>query len=424
MFFLLSILQAVFFIAQIVLAALVGYLLLLTAVAWRESRKGMSPSGQARSRFAILIPAHNEERLLPGLLSNLAQLDYPKALYTIHVVADNCTDQTAVIGRQNGAVVHERFDASQPGKGYALQWLLQRLWAASEPHDAVVILDADTVVSANFLQAMSARLARGERVIQAYYAVRDPGRSWSVGLRYAALAVLHYLRPLGRTALGGSAGLKGNGMVFAADVMRQNEWSASITEDIEFHMTLILHGERVAFAPEAVIEAEMPETLAGAASQNVRWERGRIQMMRLYVPQLLRAGWQSVRQRRYGRAYLFIDATMEHLIPPFSIMAALNALFLGFGLFSVLLSSTLAQNPGGETAVTLAWANLWLALGLVGGQAVYLLSGLRLVHAPKTVYLALVNIPVFVTWKVWHYVRVLLGLDSQAWVRTARNDEV
>jgi len=424
MFFLLSILQAAFFIAQIVLAALVGYLLLLTAIAWRESRKSMSPAGEMRSRFAILIPAHNEERLLPDLLSNLAQLDYPHALYTIHVVADNCTDQTAVIGRQNGAVVHERFDASQPGKGYALQWLLQRLWAASEPHDAVVILDADTVVSANFLRAMSARLARGERVIQAYYAVRDPGRSWSVGLRYAALAVLHYLRPLGRTALGGSAGLKGNGMVFAADVMRQNEWSASITEDIEFHMTLILNGERVAFAPEAVIEAEMPETLAGAASQNVRWERGRIQMMRLYVPQLLRAAWQSVRQGRYGRAYLFIDATMEHLIPPFSVMAALNGLFLGFSLLSVLLSGTLTQNMGGETAVTLAWANLWLALGLVVGQAVYLLSGLRLVHAPKTVYLALINIPVFVAWKVWHYVRVLLGLDSQAWVRTARNDEV
>lgn len=423
MLFLLSVLPAILLIAQLLLAVLVGYLLLLTLVAWRTAKQFRPIVTQAESRFVILVPAHNEERLLPDLLHNLAQIDYPKELYAVHIVADNCTDQTAVIGRQHGAMVHERFDAAQPGKGYALQWLLQRLWASEEPHDAVVILDADTVVSPNFLPAMAARLAGGERVIQAYYAVRDPGRSWSVGLRYAALAVLHYLRPLGRTALGGSAGLKGNGMVFAADIMRQNEWSASITEDIEFHMTLLLNGERVAFAPEAVIEAEMPETLAGAASQNVRWERGRMQMMRLYVPQLLRAAWQRVRQGRYGRAYLFVDAAMEHIIPPFSVMAALSGLFFVVSLLFVLLSGAL-QNSGGGTAVNLVWANFWLAIGLVVGQTVYLLSGLRLVHAPRTVYLALVNIPVFVIWKIWHYGRVLLGLDSHGWVRTARNDKV
>ncbi|MBK8988823.1 MAG: glycosyltransferase family 2 protein [Chloroflexi bacterium] len=417
MFYVILFLQAILLIAEMLLAFMVGYLLLLTAVAWRTARQNarLQPNltSQPASRFVILIPAHNEERLLPDLLQNLAQLAYPRDLFTIHVVADNCTDQTAVMGRQRGAIVHERFDTVNPGKGYALQWLLQRLWHSGEAHDAVVILDADTVVSANFLQAMAGRLARGERVIQAYYAVRDPGRSWSVGLRYAALAVLHYLRPLGRTALGGSAGLKGNGMVFATDVMRQNEWSASITEDIEFHMTLILNGERVTFAPEAVIQAEMPETLAGAATQNVRWERGRIQMMRLYVPQLLRAMAKSLRERRYGRAYLFFDASMEHIIPPFSVMAALTALFLVVSLLLALLSGS-----------GLANVTLLLAVGLVIGQAIYLLSGLRLVRAPRTVYMALLNIPVFVAWKVWHYGRVLFGFDSHGWVRTARNDEV
>ncbi len=417
MFYVILFLQATLFIAEILLAILVGYLLFLTAVAWRAAQQGKRPQGRTEHRFAILIPAHNEEKLLPGLLQNLAQLDYPQALYAVHVVADNCTDQTAVVGRQLGAVVHERFDTTQLGKGYALQWLLQRLWDSNDAHDAVVILDADTVVSANFLQAMSARLACGDRVIQSYYAVRDPGRSWSVGLRYAALAVLHYLRPLGRTTLGASAGLKGNGMVFAADVMRQAQWTASITEDIEFHMALILNGERVAFAPEAIIQAEMPETLAGAATQNVRWERGRIQMMRLYVPQLFRAAGKSVREGKYGRAYLLMDAAMEHIIPPFSVMAALSGLFLVGSLFFAFL-------PGDLVSLNLVRANLVLAVGLIAGQAIYLLSGLRLVHAPKTVYLALLNIPTFVTWKVWHYVRVLLGLDSQAWVRTARNDEV
>lgn len=169
--------QIVLLIMELLLAGLVGYLLVLTVSAWRAARRQMPEPGQPAKRFAVLIPAHNEERLLPDLLQNLAQLDYPHELFTVHVVADNCTDQTAVIARQFGAVAHERFNTAEVGKGYALQWLLQRIWASGEPHDAIVILDADTVVSANFLRAMSGRLARGERVIQAYYAVRNPAHS-------------------------------------------------------------------------------------------------------------------------------------------------------------------------------------------------------------------------------------------------------
>ena len=158
----------------------------------------------------------------------------------------------------------------------------------NEPHDAILIMDADSSISPNFLRVMDARLARGERVIQSYYAVRDPEQSWSVSLRYVALAALHYLRPLGRMVLGGSMGLKGNGMVFAADILKKHEWSASITEDIEFHMALVLDGERVMFAPDAVVEAEMPQDLAGSQTQNTRWEQGRLEMARTYVPKLLR----------------------------------------------------------------------------------------------------------------------------------------
>lgn len=146
-------------------------------------------------------------------------------------------------------------------------------------------------------------------------------------------------------------------------------------------------------------------------------------MMRLYVPKLLQAAGKSVRAGQYGRAYLLLDAAMEHLIPPFSVMAALSGLFLAVSLPLPVLWRIM----GTETAVwaaNLARINLYLAVALIVGQLIYLLSGLRLVHAPKNVYMALLNIPVFVTWKVWHYGRVLLGFDSHGWIRTAaRNDE-
>lgn len=424
-------LQTLLFMVQLGLLFLVSYLILLTITAFLAKSKTSGAGSAPKHRFLFLIPAHNEERLLPETIRNLQEVDYPHALFAVHVVADNCTDATAVLAKRNGAIVHERFSEEQRGKGYALQWLMQLLWETEEPHDAIIIVDADTVVSKNFLRVMDARLARGERVIQSYYAVRDPGNSWSIGLRYAALAVLHYLRPQGRMVLGGSAGLKGNGMVFAADLVRNHEWSASLTEDIEFHMDLILAGERVMFAPDAMVEAEMPDTLQDAQTQNVRWERGRVEMAKTYLPKLFKGAGQAMMKGQFGRAYLLLDAAMEHIIPPFSILAALSALCFmaalvlpgsGEWLLEVIPALEAVIRPS-ELGAQLKMVNIFIGAAIILGQVIYLFSGLKLVHAPKSIYRQLLYIPFFVLWKIWLYVRVLLGRDQQGWVRTARNEE-
>ncbi|WP_322490182.1 glycosyltransferase family 2 protein [Chloroflexus sp.] len=377
------------------LALIVAYLLLLTIAAF-FARRTTPLRDRPTTRFVIMIPAHNEERLLPDLLTNLNQLDYPRELYNVHVVADNCTDRTAAVAKPHGAQVYERFDQTLRGKGYALEWLLQQIWQRNVPHDALVILDADSVVSTNFLRVMDARLARGERVIQAYYTVRQPEGAWSAGIRAVALIVLHYLRPLGRMVLGGSTGLKGNGMVFAAEIVRRHRWTASLTEDIEYHMALILAGERAMFAPDAVVWAEMPDSLRAAQSQNERWERGRMEMVRNYVPQLLREGIRR-------RSFLLIDAAIEQLIPPFSVVTGASIL--------IALAAVALRDP----------AALALAGFILGGQIVYILSGLILVRAPWPIYRSLLFTPFFIVWKLWLYARLALGIKPRDWIRTARN---
>jgi cellulose synthase/poly-beta-1,6-N-acetylglucosamine synthase-like glycosyltransferase len=167
------------------------------------------------------VPAHNEEALIGRLLASLAALDYPREGYSVCVVADNCDDRTVHIARGHGARVHERRDRSRRGKGYALRWLLRELGAEGQRYDAFIVLDADSVVASNLLRSMDARLGSDSPVIQAYYSVLNRGESSLAWLRYAALAALHYLRPLGRSALGISCGLKGNGMCFAAPVLER-----------------------------------------------------------------------------------------------------------------------------------------------------------------------------------------------------------
>ena len=145
-----------------------GYLVFLTVAALFARRRGPQ-AGPGRRRFAVLVPAHNEELLIGRLLRNLHELEYPEGGFDVHVVADNCTDETATRARWLGARVHERFDRTARSKGHALRWLLQRVVALEEGYDAYVVLDADSVVDRNFLRAMDARLEAGSRVVQAYY---------------------------------------------------------------------------------------------------------------------------------------------------------------------------------------------------------------------------------------------------------------
>ena len=155
-------------------------------------------------------------------------------------------------------------------------------------HTAIVVVDADTLVDRHPLRVFDAHLGAGHRAVQGYYGVRgvESGGA-NVALRAAALSLRHYVRPLGRTALGASCGLYGNGMAFEAELFGSRTWSNHLTEDIEFQMELLLDGIPVAFAADAVIEAEMPATLAESQSQNERWERGRIELARRYVPRLV-----------------------------------------------------------------------------------------------------------------------------------------
>jgi 1,2-diacylglycerol 3-beta-glucosyltransferase len=389
---LLAVLLTVPILAQVIL---VGYLLFLTVSAL--AARPISPRrAAARRRFAVLVPAHNEQAVIGRLLSSLNQLDYPRAQFDVCVVADNCDDATASIARSNGARVYERHDSAEKAKGFALRWLIQQLAAEGRAYEAFVVIDADSVVAPNFLACMDARLDGGAKVIQAYYSVLNSDQSALAGLRYAALAAVHYLRPLGRAAFGLSCGLKGNGMCFSAEIIERFEWQwFTLAEDVEFHLALVDHGIAVQFAPETWVKADMPVTLNQATSQNVRWERGRLQLVRQHVPRLLMSGL------RQG-SWVKLDAAAEQLIPPLSMPLAVCA--------TLAPIAWLTGNPG--LAI--------LALGCLGAYVVYITMALVLVRAPLGIYLALGMAPVYVAWKVGVYFRSVVGARTTAWIRTSR----
>jgi hypothetical protein len=388
-----------------VLTVPVAYLGVLTGAAWiaslTPSRRAV-PGSLGRS-FAVLVPAHDEEDVIDGTLTALLALDYPAELRSVHVIADHCSDATASMARARGVEVHQR-DGVVRGKGPVLASVIDELTGPEAGHgpDAFVVVDADTIVAPGFLRAVDRAMAGGAAAVQGQYRVLEPGASTGAGLRAAALTLRHHLRPLGRTTLGASSGLYGNGMAFSRGLLEDRQWTNHLTEDIEMQMELLLEGTLVAYAPDAVVEAEMPATLEDSVTQNERWERGRVDLARRYVPRLARATLEQRGRQRIAA----LDGLLDHLVPPLSVLVSAVG---GVAVAEVVVTAV----RRGRFARS--------ALVLPAVIVVHVASGLVLGRAPLAVYRSLLHAPAMVLWKVRLWVRMLGGRNEVDWVRTARS---
>ena len=120
---------------------------------------------EPKTTFAIIVAAHNEEMVIGQLVDNLHVLNYPDELYDIFVIADNCKDNTAKIAREAGATVYERFNDLDKGKGFAMEWMFDRLFQMPKTYDAVITFDADNLVHPDFLTEMNSRYQKGYNCI-------------------------------------------------------------------------------------------------------------------------------------------------------------------------------------------------------------------------------------------------------------------
>ena len=379
------------------LAAAVGYLVALSVVArGPRDQDTTAPINRELPRLVVLIPAHDEEAEIEATLRALARCGYAGPSPRSIVIADNCTDRTAAVAAAAGAEVWERQDDRRRGKGHALGWALELLAEDPTGFDAVVLLDADCRPSENFLEIIGRRLVGGARALQVDYVVANAGASDTAALRYAGFALANTVRPLGKQRLGLSCGLTGTGMAFSSGVIESTGWSATgLAEDGEFHLRLVLDGERVDFASDASVRSDMPVTAHGATSQQERWEQGRLHLARDWAPRLIAEG---IRRRDPVR----LHAGLECLLPPHSLIAA--------GSFGSLGVAVAARSPRLAS----------LALLTLGGQAAVVLGGLRIAEAPPEVYRALPRAPLLVGWKLLLYGRLLSGRGPLDWVRTER----
>ena len=271
----------------------------------------------------------------------LVAQDYPAEHLDVIVIADNCTDDTAAVAAAAGATVWERHDLSARGKGQALGWALARLRAQPRRPEAVLVVDADCIASANLCAVVAEELADpGVQAIQARYDVSNPEESPTAALRAAGFILKHVIRSRGRARLGLSCGLFGSGMAFRTSLFDEVQWPTSVTEDTELHLELIQRGVIVTYAERASVRSAMPTTAEAAVDQQLRWESGNAQLAGSHLLGLVTRGAAT------GDVQL-LAAAAELLAPSQSMLAAGS---LGLGAASHPDGPAADRGPGGRHA--------------------------------------------------------------------------
>ncbi len=275
------------------LAAAIGvYQIFLSFFGWyrRKERITHKPT----KSFALIVAAHNEEAVVGALIENLLKMDYPRELFDIFVICDNCTDGTADIVRSyEGVYACERTNPNERGKGFAIEWMLKELWKNPRQYDAIVMFDADNLVATNFLEYMNEDLCNGYRVVQGYLDTKNPHDSWISAANGITYWFCNRLWQLPRYNLKLSNFLGGTGMCFETKLLKEMGWGAtSLVEDLEFTVRCIQRGIYPKFNYDARVYDEKPITFRASARQRLRWMQGHFDVSRRYMLPLL---WQGSR---------------------------------------------------------------------------------------------------------------------------------
>jgi cellulose synthase/poly-beta-1,6-N-acetylglucosamine synthase-like glycosyltransferase len=385
-------------VANIIVAIPVATVLfeIAAAVTLPERTIGTLREREQRDRVGVLVPAHNEEEMLSNTIINIRnQLRRDDWLL---VVADNCSDSTAVVAEHSGADVVVRDDPLRTGKGFALDHGIRHF--AENPPRTVIVVDADCQLGDLAVDRLTCVCEATNRPVQALYLMTPDDSTERPRVREFAWRVKNWIRPLGLSSAGLPCQLMGTGMAFPWEVIAKAHLSTgALVEDLKLGLELAADGHPPIFCPAAVVTSEFPMSQEGTRSQQLRWEQGHLSLMAVEIPRFL---MQAIHQRDLNLLVLTLDAA----VPPLSLLWAAT-------VFISLISL-------GAWLLGLPWMTPFLCLSVFAGFTCALIccwlkNGRDLLSVTSALSLGVKSFT-----KLPLYYRIILRKTSAAWVRTDR----
>lgn len=355
-------LKYLFDILQIIITVIGGYYFVVALFSLAIS-KGKQKSS-AENSFALIVAAHNEETVIEDIVTSLKGLDYPADKFEVFVVADNCTDKTAELAKNAGAQVLERFDETKRGKGYAMEFAFDYIFALDEAYEYICVFDADNVVKSDFLREMNSKINEGYRAVQGYLDSKNPTDNWLTFSYSLWYWINNRMSQLARGNLDIGCRLGGTGFAVETELIKTYGWGATcLAEDTEFTLKLALNDIKVGWAHSAVVYDEKPTHLGTSIHQRKRWMQGLSEVATRYVKPLAK---KAVTEGSTDALHMLMNFWGDTLYPitvGFFWMVYILTLFLDKDLFMFTILCDMWCSPASMLVLSvLTWGNLLVML--------------------------------------------------------------
>ncbi len=253
-------------------------------------RARRTPKETAFPRIALIVPAWNEALVVERTIEQLMALEYPADRLRVYVVDDASTDETPerVLAKAQiypGRVFHLRREKGGEGKAHTINHGL-RIIRAEDWYEAVMIIDADVILTPPSLRRLARHLADPEvGAVTAY--IKEGSRPGNYMNRFVAFEYITAQAAARRAqnVLDVQACLAGGSQLIRRESLEAIGGeidTTTLAEDTVTTFKIQLSGKHVVFEPHAIVWAEEPRAIDGLWKQRVRWSRGNVQVTRRY----------------------------------------------------------------------------------------------------------------------------------------------
>lgn len=279
--------QFIYYILFILCLAYGLYFFITGFFGFKNINKKLLKKYKSKNKFAVLIASRNEEAVIGHLVKSLLNQNYPKDLYDVYVIPNNCTDETEKVAKEAGAKII-KCTVPTKSKGEVLKFTFEKL-SKNKDIDAYIIFDADNVVHPEFLSKMNDALCEGYKVAQGFRDSKNPGDNWISGSYSIFYWIQNFFFSKARMQMGGSASINGTGFMIKKEIIDEYGFDTyTLTEDVEFTAQCALRGIKVGFVEDAITYDEQPTEFKASWKQRKRWSMGNIQCFRRYNKDLFR----------------------------------------------------------------------------------------------------------------------------------------
>jgi len=331
----------------VIIAGSVAYVIFFAIISLfyeKEDRLAIHASALSNkmSKFLVLYPAYNEDRVIINAVEKFLLQDYPTDLFTVAVISDHMQPRTNDYLRSLPiTLLTPTFEKSSKAK--AMQYAINEVQG---DFDNVVILDADNVVRPDFLSQLNI-LCSVYDAIQCHRCAKNANNDVAV-LDGTSEEINNTIFRKAHNRLGLSSALIGSGMCFKYELFKKNVFELKTAgEDREMEALLLHQGVFIKYAPEIHVFDEKVSNQDNFQRQRMRWMTAQIQSLLNQLPKIPSA-------IIHGNIN-FIDKTIQQALIPRSILIVL------LGVMSVLMTILVPE-----------WCSKWWILFALLGIALFI----------------------------------------------------